>query len=65
MAVLAAFLVRREPGQSLPDYLRDAVFADAELDEIKPDPADVEGFDAFIQRYVRALPLQRTAIAHT
>lgn len=64
MAVLAAFLVRREPGQSLPDYLRDAVFADAELDEIKPDPADVEGFDAFIQRYVRALPLQRTAAAH-
>ena len=41
------------------------MFADADLDEVKPDPADVAGFDAFMQRYVEALPVQRAAVDHT
>ncbi len=64
MAVLAAYLVHRESGQSLPDYLATAVFAGAELDEVKPDPADVAGFDAFMKRYVEALAVQRAAVDH-
>ena len=65
IAVLAAFLTRRTPGQSLADYLTTRVFADAELDEVKPDPVDVAGFDAFMQRYVQALPVQQAAVEHT
>ncbi len=65
IAVLAAFLVHRAPEQSLADYLTTRVFADAELDEIKPDPTDVAGFDAFLQRYVQALPVQQAAVEHT
>ncbi len=65
IAVLAAFLTHRTPGQTLADYLTTTVFADAELDEITPDPADVAGFDAFLQRYVEALPVQRAAVDHT
>ena len=65
MAVLAAYLIRRTPGQSLADYLATRVFADAELDEVKPDPTDVAGFDAFMQRYVRALPVQQAAVEHS
>ncbi len=64
MAVLAAYLVRREAGQSLADYLSTRVFADAELDTVPPDPVDVAGFDAFVKRYVQALPVQRAAVAH-
>jgi sugar (pentulose or hexulose) kinase len=65
IAVLAAYLTHRTTGQSLADYLTSTVFADAELDEIAPDPADVAGFDAFMQRYVRALPVQQAAVDHT
>ncbi len=65
VAVLAAYLIRRAPQQSLADYLNTAVFAGAELDEVKPDLADVAGFDAFLQRYVQALPVQQAAVQHT
>jgi len=41
--------------------LVEVLFADAELDEIKPDPADVAGFDAFMERYVQALPILQAA----
>ncbi|TKV57278.1 ATPase [Nakamurella flava] len=62
MAVLAAYAVRHGENQSLADYLATSVFADAQVDEVKPDPADVAGFDAFMDRYVAALPVQRTAV---
>ena len=65
IAVLAAFLVQRSPGQSLADYLATAMFSGAELDEIKPDPVDVAGFDVFMHRYVQALPVQQAAVDHT
>jgi len=65
IAVLAAFLTHRAPGQTLADYLTTSVFAGAELDEITPAPADVAGFDAFLQRYVQALPVQQAAVDYT
>jgi MYXO-CTERM domain-containing protein len=64
MAVLAAFAARRSPEQSLADYLETAVFTGADLRTAEPDPADVAGFDAFMQRYVAALPVERAAVAH-
>ena len=65
MAVLASFLTRRAPDQSLADYLATAVFADAEVVSVEPDPTDVVGFDAFMERYVAALPVQRQAVEST
>ena len=65
IALLAAFLVHRSPDQSLSDYLASEVFAGAQLDSVDPDPVDVAGFDAFMQRYVRALPVQRAAVDNT
>ena len=65
IAVLAAFVTGRTPEQSLADYLNTQVFADAALDTVEPDPADVAGFDAFMQRYVAALPVERAAVDHT
>ena len=62
MAVLAAFGTRRAPDQTLADYLSTAVFAEAEVLTVQPDPADVAGFDAFMERYVKALPVQRQAV---
>jgi sugar (pentulose or hexulose) kinase len=64
IAVLAAFAVGRAPEQGLADYLDRAVFAGAGLQTVEPDPDDVAGFDAFVQRYVAALPVERAAVAH-
>ncbi|MEU4689517.1 FGGY-family carbohydrate kinase [Actinoplanes sp. NPDC023714] len=62
IAVLAGFLRDRGEGQSLDDFLNTVVFADAELDTAAPDPADVEGFNAFMRRYIAALPIQQAAV---
>jgi len=64
IAVLAAFATGRSPDQSLADYLETAVFAGAGLQTVEPDPADVAGFDAFLGRYVAALPVERAAVDH-
>jgi sugar (pentulose or hexulose) kinase len=64
IAVLAAFATRRSPEQSLADYLDTAVFAGTSLQTAEPEPTDVAGFDAFMQRYVAALPVERAAVDH-
>jgi sugar (pentulose or hexulose) kinase len=65
IAVLAAFLTRRSPEQSLDDFLNTHVFASAGLETAQPDEADVAGFDAFMQRFVAALPVERAAVEHS
>jgi sugar (pentulose or hexulose) kinase len=65
IAVLAAFRVRGIPEQTLAEFLNTEVFAGSTLDTIHPDAADVEGFEAFVQRFVEALPVERAAIDHT
>ncbi len=65
IAILAAFLATKQPGQTLDDFLTSTVFASAELETAAPDPADVAGFDAFIQRYIAALPIEQAAVANS
>ncbi|GGN63890.1 ATPase [Actinoplanes lobatus] len=65
IAVLAAFRTARTPGQSLDAFLTDVVFAGARLDTAEPDAADVEGFNAFMRRYVAALPVEEAATRHS
>jgi sugar (pentulose or hexulose) kinase len=64
IAVLAAFAARASE-RSLAEFLADEVFAEAALETVEPDPADVAGFDAFIERYLAALPVERAAVAHS
>ncbi|HEU5486137.1 MAG TPA: FGGY-family carbohydrate kinase [Microlunatus sp.] len=64
IAVLAAFLAHRDGDQPLADYLSTRVFVDAELVTVDPDPTDRAGFDAFLERFVAALPVQRAAAQH-
>ena len=65
IAVLAAYLTGRELDQTLARYLDDRVFADTQLETMKPDPAGVAGFKTFIERYVDALPVERLAVDHS
>ncbi|WP_456600414.1 xylulokinase [Blastococcus sp. SYSU DS0616] len=64
MAVLAAFATGRSPEQGLADYLDTAVFAGTSLQTAEPDPVDVAGFDAFMERYVAGLPVEQAAVDH-
>ncbi|MGQ7297503.1 xylulokinase [Quadrisphaera sp. KR29] len=68
IAVLAAFTaVRDGSGEQLElaAYLDEAVFAGAQLETLQPDPDDVAGFDAYLRRYVAALPVERAAVEHS
>ena len=64
MAVLAAYLDAAAQ-QDLGTYLRTQVFADADEDVIEPDPADLEGFATFLDRYVAGLAVERAAVEAT
>lgn len=62
IAVLAAFMLQKTADESLENYLATRVFAgQAEL-TVTPNPADVEGFAAFMERYKQGLVIERTAV---
>jgi len=61
MAVLAAYLLRANTKQSLPDYL-DARIAGSMGKPVQPDPRDVRGFAEFFARHKRALAIEATAV---
>ena len=64
IALLAAYMKERRNGESLEDYLAGRVFAGKLGNELQPEPDDVEGFDTYIQRYLRGLPVERAAVEH-
>lgn len=64
IAVLAGFMKSKAPGESLGDYLDHAVFADAALETVNPDPDDVAGFSAFMKRYRDGLAIEQAAVEH-
>ncbi|MFB7889508.1 xylulokinase [Cellulosimicrobium cellulans] len=49
--------------QDLGAYLREHVFATAETESVAPDPADVAGFAAYLERYAAGLAVERAAVA--
>ena len=62
IAILANYVVTKEAGESLEDYLENKVFAGQEGVTLAPDPEDVAGFEAFAKRYVAGLPIVRKAV---
>ena len=61
MALLAAYMCRKAPGESMEDYLMERVFAGADVKSVQPDRAGGEGFRRFLSRYAAALPAERAA----
>ncbi len=61
MAVLAAFMMEKEEGEELPDYLSEKIFAGQTGTTIAPKPEDVKGFDRFVERYRNTLPAEKAA----
>ena len=61
IALLAAYRLRGGD-MALDEWLNKFVFAGAEGETILPDADDVRGFDEYIERYVRGLPIERAAV---
>ena len=62
LALLAAYMHTKEPGQTLEDYLHTRVFAGISGTTLAPDPADAAGFDRYIKRYHALLEVERRAV---
>jgi sugar (pentulose or hexulose) kinase len=62
IAVLAAYMLRENPEERLPDYLDGKVFADAKSTTLMADASDAAGFNIFLTRYKKALPMERAAV---
>lgn len=60
IALLASFLVGGK-GRTLPSFLEEEVFKDAEADTYAPTQEEVDGFNAFYRGYLKAIPLERRA----
>lgn len=61
-ALLAAYMRQKAPDEPLEAYLANTVFAGAQGTTIAPDPADVNGFRAFMERYKQGLAIERAAV---
>lgn len=62
MALLAAFMLREDARQSLPDYL-DSKIAASIGKPFRPVAEDVAGFEEYLARYRACLPVEAAAIA--
>ncbi len=61
MALLAGYMIWKDEGETLPDYLDNKVFADAKSSTLMADESDVDGFNAFLAAYKKALPVEKAA----
>lgn len=64
MALLASYMIHKEEGETLGEYLTKKVFAGAQGTSMEPDPKDVEGFEVFIERYKKGVAIEQAAVDH-
>ena len=60
MALLASYMIEKKH-ERLGEYL-DEVFSDSEKAIMQPDPKDVEGFMAYIERYKMGISIEKQAL---
>ncbi|AKN33585.1 ATPase [Clostridium carboxidivorans P7] len=64
IALLASYLQNKENNITLSEFLSKKVFAGYVADEVKPEPKDVEGFEKFMERYKKGIPIEKAAVEH-
>ena len=62
MALLAAYMLQSREDLPLEAYLSQEVFLSEEAITLQPDPADVAGFSAFMERYKKGFKIERIAV---
>lgn len=61
MAILTAFMLEREEGEELQDFLSKKIYADSHVNTILPDSKEVEGFKSFMESFKAGLEIERLA----
>ncbi len=61
IAVLAAYMAVKAPGESLSDFLRKKIYDGAETLTMEPCEADMEAFERYYERFKRGLSIEREA----
>jgi len=62
MALLCAYMLWKDENETLEDYLDNKVFAQASSSTLMADEADINGFNTFLERYKKALEMEKTAV---
>lgn len=62
MALLGAFMLHKEAGETLEDYLDKKVFAEAKVQTIMADEIEIDGFNSFLHRYKKAFSIEKAAV---
>lgn len=62
IALLASYLVNKKDGETLDHFLDENVFAGNEGTSLAPDPKGVEGYNAFMERYLKGIAIERAAV---
>ncbi len=61
MALLAAYAMERTGGEQLEEFLSKRVYTGTKISVTQPDPADVEGFRTFLDRFKTGLAAEKAA----
>ena len=61
MAILAAYMMRKEKEETLEAYLKNRIFSNVKKNVLSPDDADIQSFRDFLARYKKGLPIERAA----
>lgn len=62
IALLADYMKNKDEGESLQDYLNYKIFAGQKGSSMDPVKEDVEGFDKFMERYMKGLTIEHAAV---
>ncbi|MGN0149617.1 MAG: FGGY-family carbohydrate kinase, partial [Clostridia bacterium] len=62
IALLASYMINKDENESLANYLDNKIFAGMPGVTLEPDAKDVKGFNEFIKRYTKGLPIERAAV---
>lgn len=61
-ALLAAYMLRREEGETLGEYLNNKVFRDNQGTTIAPADEDVAGFEKYIETFKKGIVIEKAAV---
>lgn len=62
IALLAAYMINKETGEKLEDYLEKRIFNELSGETVIPYAEDIEGFKVFMERYKTGLAIEESAI---
>lgn len=64
IALLASYLINKSDNETLEEFLDQKVFSGRNSLKITPDSKDVEGYKAFMERYIKGLAIEKAAVNH-